>query len=88
MEKLEKVRFVISLLERTIANEQEAQKSLEKWPDIDSEQDELLKAAWHDLSHFAADSDIRQRDKGYAESQTDLLRQHVKSIRAKYEFGK
>ncbi len=80
-----KIKTIISLLENVINNREDAESALNKWPDIDSEEDPLIAASWHDLSHFAADWDIREKDDKYAELQTEMLQKRVDSITRKYE---
>ena len=79
-----RIHGIIWLLEM-VANEQiSAASALAKWPDIDRETDSLIAGAWHDLSHFATDEDIRRRDNAYDLYQRNLLREKATRIREKY----
>src|ERR1700730_19269269 len=53
----------------------------------DVDDDPLLVATWHDLSHFSADDDIRRKDRNYAEYQTELLSRRGHEIRTKCGLG-
>jgi hypothetical protein len=83
-EKRGQIDTVVSLLELVADGQIPAASALEKWPDIDRETDSLIAAAWHDLSHFAADDDIRRRDKAYDLYQRKLLKEMASRIREKY----
>ena len=77
-------REIATLLERVAALEIDADEALLGWSDVDKESDPLLAIAWHQLSHFAADRDIRQRDSAYARRQQTDLRRIAQSIRDRY----
>ena len=76
----------VLLLEHVLSRELTPIVALHEWPDIDSERDELLSASWHDLSHYAADLDIRVRDPRYAKYQIELLARRVEEIREKFQI--
>lgn len=78
---IEKTELIISLLENVAAGALDANTALEKWPDIDVENNDLIAASWHDLTHYAADADIRKKDPAYAEYQTSLLLDRAKQIK-------
>ena len=82
----DRIAKIVSLLEGVADSTLDASAALEQWTDIDSETDNLLAASWHDLTHFAADKDIRDRDPGYAAYQKDLLLDRVKKIKEKYQL--
>ena len=79
-----KINQVIALLEGVSDGLVNADQALREWPSIDSEKDDLIKSAWHDLSHFATDKDIRTKEKEYDSRQRELLRNTAKEIRKKY----
>jgi hypothetical protein len=74
----------VILLQRVLARDLEPDAALREWPDIDTESDELLAASWHDLSHYAADEDIRAKDLRYANFQTELLKRRIEEIKQKF----
>jgi hypothetical protein len=76
----------IGLLQRVASGGMNADVALATWPEIDSEDDPLLTASWHDLSHFAADTDIRGRDASYAAYQRELLLRRATEIKEKYRL--
>ena len=81
---MKRMRVIVSLLEGVANDEISTEEALRKWPNIDEEEDKLLTAAWHDLSHFQADSDIRARDEAYATYQRNLLTERAREIRERY----
>ena len=81
---MEKIRNVIALLEGVLEGEIPAGDALQRWPNIDAETDDAVAQAWHDLSHYASDDDIRERDHTYAMHQKRLLQNHVDKLRKKY----
>jgi hypothetical protein len=81
----EKANLAATLLERVARGELEASTALTEWPQ-DATSDELLIASWHDLSHFAADLDVRSKDPRYKTYQVSLLLKRVKQIKEKYGF--
>ncbi|MDI6784512.1 MAG: hypothetical protein QME64_10515 [bacterium] len=82
---IEKIRTIISLLKMVADGELDPDLALERWPDIDKETDKLIAASWHDLSHFANDTDIRKKDKEYDIMQRNLLRKNASEIHQKYQ---
>lgn len=70
------------LLERVANGELTAPQAIHEWPS--DTQDSLLDQSWHDLSHFAADADIRERDATYRQYQVSLLRRRALEIREKF----
>ena len=85
---IEKAKLVVELLEMVADNKMDAKLALSKWPDIDSESDDLIAISWHDLSHFEADSDIRHKDKEYSKYQKRLLKKRASEIRSKLRSSK
>jgi hypothetical protein len=83
-EKRSHIDTILLLLEMVADGRIPAAAALEKWPDIDRETDRLIAAAWHDLSHFAADEDIRRRDTAYDLYQRNLLKEKATRVREKY----
>ena len=79
-----RIKTVIELLEKVVGGQIDANSAMEKWPDIDAEEDDLIKAGWHELSHLANDTDIRAKDKEYEEILKDNLREFVREIREKF----
>jgi hypothetical protein len=75
--------YAARLLELVANGEMNADDALSQWPFVDK-QEPLFDASWHDLSHFAADADVRQRDHRYAEYQRGLLLKRAQQIRSTY----
>jgi len=82
----DRIAKVVSLLESVADGTLDASAALEQWPDIDLETDDLVAASWHDLSHFEADKDLRDKDSDYADYQKNLLLNRVKKIKEKYNY--
>lgn len=71
----------IELLEKVLSGELDATQALALWPDIDTESDPAVVVAWHDLSHFSADADIREKDRAYEAYQVRILGAHLVALR-------
>lgn len=84
MMDISNVQQVVTILEQLTRGELEAGEALSRWPDF-ATRNAILDRAWHDLSHFAEDADIRQRDRRYADYQIVLLKERIAEI--KHEFG-
>ena len=56
-----KAASAASLLERVASGELDARDALREWPE-DPIRDDLIDRSRHDLSHVAADDDIRQKE--------------------------
>lgn len=82
--KTQKVKNIIEILNKVAEGVISGKDGLIQWPDIDSEEDSLITASWHDLSHFDNDSDIREKDKEYDENQRNLLKTRANEIHEKY----
>lgn len=82
--RTQKIKKIIEILNKVAEGVISAKKGLIQWPDIDSEEDSLITASWHDLSHFDIESDIREKHKEYAEYQRDLLKARANEIGSKY----
>ena len=80
---VDKARVAATLLERVAHGELEASVALDQWPQ-DIDRDRLLSLGWHDLSHFAVDADIRDKDPKYRTYQVSLLLNRVKQIKERY----
>lgn len=76
----------VRLLRLVLAGEMDALRALDEWPQSHHRED-TLDGAWHDLSHFAADGDIRSKDARYAQYQTELLRSRIAEIERVYSLG-
>jgi len=81
-----KARVAVALLGDVVNDRLDATEALKAWPEV-TQEDPLLQLAWHDLSHFAVDADIRARDPKYAEYQRDLLTNRIGEIRESYKFA-
>src|SRR5437660_680801 len=57
----ETARIVTRLLELVVKGNIEPTEALAQWPQT-ADAEPVFGAAWHDLTHFAADDDIRQKD--------------------------
>ena len=71
-------------LEAVAAGDLSASSAMSQWPEI---QDGLLEAAWHDLSHFENDADIRRGDAACDRYQRDCLREFAWRIRDRFGVG-
>lgn len=74
--------IVIDILQAVLDGRIDANTGLRKWPNIDAEEDRLIAASWHDLSHYAEDEDIRLRDSEYASDQRRRLEQRISALKA------
>ena len=79
----ETARVVTRLLELVLRGELEPAEALAQWPRT-TDAEPVLGDIWHDLWHFAADDDIRQKDKEYADYQIGLLRKGMTEIKKTY----
>ena len=77
---------VISLLESVASKQMDPAKAIKEWPDIDSEKDKLIASAWHDLSHYENDIDIRTKDSEFDSKMREGLRNKASKIRFKYHI--
>jgi hypothetical protein len=84
--RMEKIRNIIALLEGVLRGAIPANDALQRWPNIDTETDDAVAQAWHDLSHYASDADIRQRDHEYVEYQRALLKSHIDKLKKNYSI--
>ena len=85
--RTQKIKNIIDILNKVAAGAISGKDGLIQWPDIDSEEDSLIASSWHDLSHFATDGDIREKDKEYAEYQRGLLKTRAEEIGEKYSHN-
>jgi len=83
---IDRAKQSIRLLEMVLAGKADPVTALDQWPDIDAEQDELIEASWHDLSHYANDDDIRSKDPEYDQQQKKILADKAEKIRKKYSL--
>jgi hypothetical protein len=84
---MEKIKNIIALLDGVIDGVIPANDALQCWPNIDAETDDVVTQAWHDLSHYASDEDIRERDPDYAKYQKTLLQSHIYELKSKYTIS-
>lgn len=82
----QRAEYTVELLEGIVSGTIEAPQALKSWPDPDEETDETIKSAWHELSHYAADEDIRTRDPEYAQFMKETLAALAKRIRQTHRF--
>ena len=75
---------IVQLLEAVITHEMTPDAALSAWPEMNGEVDRELAAAWHDLSLYATDADIREKDREYEHYQLSVLRKHAQGIRRSY----
>ena len=83
----ERARVAARLLDNLLAGELSPETALQQWPNADSERDDLLAVTWHDLSHFAADADIRRRDPVYTAHQRERLIDRLRQIRERFALS-
>jgi hypothetical protein len=84
MSPLERRQHLAVLIERVLDGELSASDALaavDALPGI-AEGDCVFDDAWHALTHFQADEDIRARDSGYAAYQRKDLTDWVQQLRA------
>ena len=74
--------MTISILERVLSDEISANEALAEWPSIDEETVDLIAKAWHELTQFAADADLRARDSEYAQYQRDQLLNYLDRLKS------
>lgn len=84
MKTIEKAREAVRLLELVATKKKEPASALSEWPDIDAEKDKTIAGAWHELSHYENDLDIRQRDPEYDEILCTQLLEAARRIREKF----
>lgn len=78
---MNKIEDIITLLEGVANGVLDPNIALQRWPSVEEETDNLIKTAWHDLSHFCTDEDIRKKDWEYDQYQRGLLREKLEKIR-------
>lgn len=83
---IDRAKQSIRLLEMVLEGKVDPVTALDQWPDIDTEQDDLIEASWHDLSHYANDDDIRSKDVEYDKQQKKVLADKAEKIRKKYSL--
>lgn len=74
------IRDAILILEKVLAGDMSADDALIEWSDIDDESNEIMIGAWHELTHYAADADIRAKDTEYAEYQREQLKTYASRL--------
>ncbi|EEF62122.1 hypothetical protein [Pedosphaera parvula] len=72
---------IVKLLEQVVTNEITAKRAIDSWPNIDEEQDALIKSAWHELYHFYTDEDIRKKDAAYDQERREVISKFVQRIK-------
>ena len=74
MDSISRKQTIIDLLSKFLAGSLSSEEALNAWPDNDDTTDDrLMKNAWHSLSHYDVDSDIRAREPAYeARQKADL----------------
>ena len=66
---------MIDLLSKVLDGRIASNEALDAWPDIDDlTDDKLMQNAWHSLSHYDTDEDIRANEPGYEAQQKATLR--------------
>ena len=74
-----------TLLEQVVHGVLDASVALELWSEwVDPDADAVLATAFHALSHYAADTDIRAHDAKYRDYQNALLLKRAREVRAKF----
>lgn len=81
----ERLLGIADLLEKVATGKITGEEALQLWPSVETETDQLLRFAWHDLSHYAVDFDIRAKDPRYAAYQNQLLSDRAHAIRLRSE---
>jgi Lon protease-like protein len=81
--EVETSRRIVDLLRAVARGELDGARALEQWPDK-AEENTLFAAAWHNLSHFVNDEDIRKKDEAYQEYQAETLLRNADEIDARY----
>ena len=55
----ERAVLAVALLEQVLSGKIDPQVAPQQWPSVDADDDPLLGATWHDLSHFSAGAQDR-----------------------------
>lgn len=80
-EYIKNIRTEIShLILKVLDGEITGKNALDGWPKEKMGLDKKVDKAWHELYHFYADEDIRNKDKKYNEWQIKKLRQIVDEL--------
>lgn len=80
-----RIEKIISLLEGVAEGKLDPDQALIEWGDVDKDKDnKLIASSWHELSHYAVDSDIREKDKEYEINRQKVLKNYAKRILEKY----
>ena len=65
---------MVDLLSKVLQQTLSPEEALDSWPNIDCPSDSrLMRNAWHALSHYYTDEDIRINDPGYDKHQRMAL---------------
>ena len=72
---------IVDLLEDFIEGRLGVDTAIERWPNIDDEDNDLIKEAWHQLYHFKIDADVVARDLQYADAQRKRLVARIEELR-------
>jgi hypothetical protein len=73
--------FLLEVLQRVADGGDVAESELDAAVPDPFALDPAEKIAWEALSHWADDDDIRERDKRYAASKCERMRDHVAALR-------
>lgn len=73
--------LLASCLELVAEGQLDPIDAIKRCGNLDRYADPLLAKAWHLLSHFANDTDVRQRDSGYENQEIARLRDYARTIR-------
>ena len=80
-----RLKQIVALLEAVVQGSLDPHAAITRWPQIDHETNELIKNVWHQLYHYFIDTDIREREPEYGESQREHLSMRIKDLKALLE---
>jgi hypothetical protein len=71
---------IVGLLKDVSAGLKRPEAALHEWPNVENEPAQSIRRAWHNLSHYAADADIREKDPRYAACQRGILEEDIREL--------
>ena len=82
MDPLEKrIEAIIGILNSVLDDSLDSELALQRWPNIDEENNALIKRVWFQLRRYVNDGDIRGRENEYEESLKQRLRARIDDLK-------
>ncbi len=78
------IKLMISLLTKVSKEKIKPEEALKSWPE--EPESKLINIAWHNLSHYECDEDIRKKDKDYDIWQKKTLIDNAKKLKEEYDI--